>query len=243
MLFKRKQFLQIGSLATASLMMPKFLKAFEKNNFVPPGNKVLVVLQFSGGNDGLNTIIPVRNDIYYRSRPGLGIKKETALSLTDEAGIHPALPYFKTLYDEGNLSVLNNVGYLNPDRSHFRSMDIWHSASESSEYIHTGWLGRYLDAQCDGCAMPVQALEMDDVLSLAMKGANQKGLAITDPKKLFQLTNDRFLRQINSSHEHVHEDATAEYLYKTLSETMSSAGYIYEQSGRHILPDLIPLQN
>ena len=188
MLFKRKQFLQIGSLATATLMMPKFLKAFERNALVPPGNKVMVVLQFSGGNDGLNTIIPIRNDIYYRSRPGLGIEKETALALTDEAGIHPALPYFKTLYDEGNLSILNNVGYPNPDRSHFRSMDIWQSASQSNEYINTGWLGRYLDAQCANCDMPVQALEIDDVLSLAMKGAQQKGLALQDPKKLFQLT-------------------------------------------------------
>lgn len=240
MIFKRKEFLQIGSLATASLMMPKFLKAFERNALVPPGNKVIVVLQFSGGNDGLNTIIPIRNDIYYRSRPGIGIKKEKALALTDEAGIHPALSFFKTLYDEGDLSILNNVGYPNPDRSHFRSMDIWQSASESNEYINTGWLGRYLDAQCVNCDVPVQALEIDDVLSLAMKGAQQKGLALQDPKKLFQLSNDRFFKQINASHENVHEEATVDYLYKTLSETMSSAGYIYEQSGRHISTQTYP---
>ena len=79
MLIKRKEFLQIGTLASASLMMPKFLKAFEKKTLVPPGNKVLVVLQFSGGNDGLNTVIPVRNDIYYKSRPRLGIAKDKAL--------------------------------------------------------------------------------------------------------------------------------------------------------------------
>ncbi|HTQ28974.1 MAG TPA: hypothetical protein VMI35_12635, partial [Puia sp.] len=66
MLIKRRAFLQTGGLATASLMLPKFLKAFERSNLVPPGNKVLVVLQLSGGNDGLNTVIPVRNDIYYR---------------------------------------------------------------------------------------------------------------------------------------------------------------------------------
>jgi uncharacterized protein (DUF1501 family) len=66
MYIKRKEFIQIGSLATASLMMPKFLTAFEGKNMVPQGNKVVVVLQFSGGNDGLNTVIPIRNDIYYR---------------------------------------------------------------------------------------------------------------------------------------------------------------------------------
>jgi uncharacterized protein (DUF1501 family) len=80
MLFKRKEFLQIGSLATASLMVPKFLKAFEKTATVPPGNKVMVVLQFSGGNDGLNTVFPFRNDIYYKSRPRLGIQKDKAVA-------------------------------------------------------------------------------------------------------------------------------------------------------------------
>ena len=240
MLFKRKAFLQLGSLATASAMVPKFLKAFERNHWVPPGNKVMVVLQFSGGNDGLNTVIPVRNDIYYRSRPGLGIKKEKALALSDEAAIHPSLPFFKTLYDEGNLGILNNVGYPNPDRSHFRSMDIWQSASQSNEYINTGWLGRYLDAACKGCERPVQALEIDDILSLAMKGVQNKGLAFRDPKKLFKSGNEKFFQQVNASHAQDHQEASAEYLYKTLSETMSSSGYIYEQSGRHISTQTYP---
>jgi uncharacterized protein (DUF1501 family) len=231
MLFKRKEFLQIGSLATASLMMPKFLKAFEKGHTVPPGNKVMVVLQFSGGNDGLNTVIPVRNDIYYKTRPNLGIQKDKALSLTDEVGINPALPFLKELYDDGSLGIMNNVGYPNPDRSHFRSMDIWQSASDSDKYVNTGWIGRYLDAQCAGCDKPTQALEIDDVLSLALKGDNLKGLALTDPKKLYTTSNEKYFREINSSHHD--EEETVDYLYKTLSETMSSADYIYEQSRRH----------
>ena len=133
MVIKRREFLQVGSLATASLMVPKFLKAFEARNMVPAGNKVLVILQLSGGNDGLNTVIPYRNDIYYKSRPKLGIEKSKILSLTDEAGLHPALTGFKELYDDGSLGILNSVGYPNPDRSHFRSMDIWHTGSESKE--------------------------------------------------------------------------------------------------------------
>src|SRR6476469_4992174 len=134
MLFKRRDFLQIGSLATASFMMPEFLKAFDQKEMVPPGNKVMVVIQFSGGNDGLNTVIPVRNDIYYRERPKLGITKEKSLLLTDEVGLNPALAALKGLYEDGSLGILNSVGYPNPDRSHFRSMDIWHSASDSSDY-------------------------------------------------------------------------------------------------------------
>src|SRR6201985_2473549 len=131
MYIKRKEFIRLGSLATASMMLPKFMKAMERPSMLPPGNKVLVVLQMSGGNDGLNTVIPVRNDIYYSSRPKLGITKDKALLLTDEVGINPALPSFKDLFDDGSLSILNAVGYPNPDRSHFRSMDIWQSASES----------------------------------------------------------------------------------------------------------------
>jgi uncharacterized protein (DUF1501 family) len=231
MLLKRKEFLQIGTLASASLMMPKFLKAFEKKALEPAGNKVMVVLQFSGGNDGLNTVIPIRNDIYYRSRPKLGIEKDQSLQITDEAGLNPALPFFKQLFDEGSLAIMNNVGYPNPDRSHFRSMDIWQSASDSNEYIATGWLGRYLDAQCSGCDKPTQALEIDDVLSLALKGENIKGLAVKDPKRLFNSSDERYFQEINATHEH--GEVTVDYLYKTLGETMNSANYIYEQSRRH----------
>jgi len=231
MVIKRKEFLQIGSLATASMMLPKFLKAFERPMMVPPGNKVVVVIQFSGGNDGLNTVIPVRNDIYYRERPKLGINKSSALPVTDEAGLNPALEAFKGLYDEGSLSILNSVGYPNPDRSHFRSMDIWHTASESNAYLTTGWVGRYLDAQCKGCDKPTQAMELDDVLSLALKGEQNKGLAFKDPKKLYNSSNSKFFKDINADHRPGEEHV--DYLYKTMSATISSADYIFQQSRIH----------
>ena len=231
MVIKRREFLQVGSLATATLMLPKFLKAFERKNMVPPGNRVVVVIQFSGGNDGLNTVIPVRNDIYYRERPRLAITKDKALGLTDEVGLNPALAAFKGLYDDGSLGILNGVGYPNPDRSHFRSMDIWQSASNSNEYVNSGWLGRYLDAQCQGCDKPTQALEIDDMLSLAMKGDERKGLAFRDPRRLYSSSNEKFYKDINNSHESTEE--TVDYLYKTMSETLSSADYIYQQSKLH----------
>ncbi|MDQ6904752.1 MAG: DUF1501 domain-containing protein [Bacteroidota bacterium] len=238
MLLKRKEFLQVSSLATASLMLPKFLKAFDGKAMVPPGNKVMVVLQLSGGNDGLNTVIPVRNDIYYRSRPKLGIEKDNALQLTDEVGINPALQYFKELYDDGSLGIINNVGYPNPDRSHFRSMDIWQTASDSDTYIYTGWLGRYLDAQCSGCGKPTQALELDDVLSLALKGENNKALAVKDPKRLYNTSHEKYFKQISAAH--LPEEETVDYLYKTLSETLSSADYIFEQSKLHPSSKIYP---
>jgi uncharacterized protein (DUF1501 family) len=232
MLIKRKEFLQLGSLATASLMMPKFLKAFETRNSVPPGNKVIVILQLSGGNDGLNTVIPLRNDIYYRSRPKLGIEKSDSLHLTDETALHPSLSAFKDFYDDGSLGILNSVGYPNPDRSHFRSMDIWQTASRSNEYITTGWIGRYLDAQCKGCDRPTYALEIDDVLSLALKGDASNAIAMKDPKRLFGTSNEKFFKDVLKQHTSAGEE-TADYLYKTMAATLSSANYIFEQSKFH----------
>lgn len=233
MLIKRKEFIQVGSLATASLMLPKFLKAFEGGNLVPPGNKVVVILQLSGGNDGLNTVIPYRNDLYYKARPKLGIERSKALTLTDEVGLNPALTGFKDLFDSGNLAILNNVGYPNPDRSHFRSMDIWHSASQSNQYWNTGWLGRYLDAQCKGCDHPTQAIEIDDVLSLSLKGEHIKGIAVKDPRRLYGTANEKFFRDVMKNHTGDDGEKPVDYLYKTMAETMSSADYIFRQSRLH----------
>jgi len=231
---KRKEFIQLGSLATASMMLPKFLKAFERDSFmVPPGNKVVVILQLNGGNDGLNTVIPVRNDLYYKARPRLGIEKTKALLVTDGVGLHPALTGFKELYDDGSLGIMNAVGYPNPDRSHFRSMDIWQTGSQSTEYITTGWIGRYLDAQCSSCDKPTQAIEIDDVLSLAMKGEHVKGIAVKDPRRLYGTANEKFFRDVMKNYKDESGAQPVDYLYKTMAETLSSADYIFQQSKLH----------
>ena len=230
MLINRRKFLQIGTLATGSSLLPKFLKAFEETAYGMNGDKILVVLQLSGGNDGLNTVIPIRNDIYYRERPVISISGNKALSLNDDAAIHPALTHLKTLYDEGNLAILQNVGYPNPDRSHFRSMDIWQSAGNSDEYLSSGWLGRYLDAQCEACSKPTLVLEMDDMLSLALSGNQMKGLALRDPKRLYDTSQDPFFMNLLKTVSFEREGDPASYLYKVMAETLSSAEYIFEQS-------------
>jgi uncharacterized protein (DUF1501 family) len=231
MLIKRRDFLQYGSLATASMMLPKFLKAFEQPMMAPAGNKVLVILQLSGGNDGLNTVIPFRNDIYYSNRPQLGIERDKALPLSDEVALHPALTGLKDLYEDGNLGILNAVGYPNPDRSHFRSMDIWQTATDSKNYLNTGWLGRYLDAQCQGCDKPTQALEIDDVLSLALKGDQIKGIALKDPRRLHDNSHQNYFNDLLAGHSPGNQPV--DYLYKMMAETLSAADYIFEQSRLH----------
>lgn len=245
---KRRDFLHSASLATASLWLPRFLKAFEQPGALAYQGKALVILQLSGGNDGLNTVIPVRNDLYYRERPRLGIRREEALTLTDEAALHPALTALRGLYDQGHVAILNSVGYPNPDRSHFRSMDIWHSASPATEYWQTGWLGRYLDAQCSGCARPTAALEIDDTLSLALKGNEVKGLAFEDARRLYESTRSDYFsdyvaaRKANAAGE-AEQEAPVAYLYKTMAETLSSADYLYEKSRAKAVGSAYPATN
>jgi uncharacterized protein (DUF1501 family) len=227
---KRRNFLKTTALASAATMLPKFIKASEKN-IADTSDKILVIVQLTGGNDGLNTVVPFQNDLYYKARPQISIGKNEVLKLNDQLGLNPNMEGFKKLFDDGKLCLINNVGYPDPDRSHFRSMDIWHTASNSNEYKTTGWLGRYLDEQCGDCDKPTQILEMDDTLSLALKGTNVKGLAIKDPKRLYGTTTDPFINQLSKQHlpgDHQHDNA--EYLYKTLAETVSSAEYLYQTS-------------
>jgi uncharacterized protein (DUF1501 family) len=104
---------------------------------------VLVVLQLSGGNDGLNTVIPYSNPLYYDNRPKVGIPEDQVLPINDSIGFHPAMGPMKKLYDEGKLAIIQGIGYPKPSRSHFRSMDIWHTC-EPTKVGDEGWLGRAL---------------------------------------------------------------------------------------------------
>jgi len=227
----RRDFIRNSSLATGALCIPSFLKAFERPGALPAGNKVLVIIQLSGGNDGLNTLVPYENDIYYSNRQSIAVPKEGVIRLNDQLGMNPAMQALKGVYDQGWMGVLNNVGYPNPDRSHFRSMDIWQSASSAEAYVQTGWIGRYLDSNCKAGGKPYQALEVDDTLSLAMKGIQQKGIAVKDPAMLYRETREPFFKGLSDAigPEMLHEDNMG-YLYKTMTETYSSAAYIQETS-------------
>ena len=228
----RRTFIKQSALATAgTMLLPGFLKAFELHQHANrEQGKILVVIQLSGGNDGLNTIVPYTNDLYYQYRPQLAISKDKVLKASDSLGFHPALAKLNELYDHGYLAVINNVGYPNPDRSHFRSMDIWHTASNSDEYLTNGWIGRYLDSSCIDCNVAHQAIEIDDTLSLALKGESIKGLAVKNPKKLYQILHNDFFQKVSSHTPKQSSDPTLHYLYKTLAETTSSADYIYDKS-------------
>lgn len=225
----RRDFIKTSTLASASLMMPKFLFAGMGNALL--NGKKLVVIQLSGGNDGLNCVIPFRTDTYYELRPDIAIFRDQVLRIRDDVGINPNLPGIVDLYNDGHLAIVNTVGYPNPNRSHFRSTDIWQSGSGSNEYLETGWIGRTLDATCGNkCTMPHAAIELDDTLSLALKGKNLKGLAFRNPKMLYETTRQPLLKKIAEANTSSGIDSPVDFLHKTLTDTMHSAEYLYSQS-------------
>ena len=227
---KRRDFLKYSALSSTAFMVPSFLSGFSGNRLENSrSGKILVVVQLSGGNDGLNTVVSYRNDVYYQNRPSLAIKRDEVLRVSDELGFNPKMVGMQWLYDEGLLSIVNSVGYPNPDRSHFRSMDIWHTASDSDQYLSNGWLGRYLDSNCQECSSPYHALEVDDQLSLALKGKERNGFAMSNAGQLKRVTDNRFLQAIAKTQGPEHEEKVA-YLYKTMIDTQSSADYLYQQS-------------
>ncbi|QHL88648.1 DUF1501 domain-containing protein [Nibribacter ruber] len=234
MVTSRRDFLKHSTLASAMLFVPKFLHGMgqEHLSLLPNSNgRRLIVLQLSGGNDGLNTVVPFEDGLYYKARPALALPKNQLLTLGKEVdlGLHPAMTKMRELYDQGYLSIVNNVGYPNPDRSHFRSMDIWQTGSSATEYLNTGWLGRYLDASCSGADCPYAAIEVDDTLSLAMKGVHQKALALQNTRKFYASAQSPLLEAFQKGYQSpaTHEDHHVDYLYKTLVETQASADYLY----------------
>jgi len=225
---ERRQFLKQSTLASSLLFVPNFLKAM--NNFNPNvfGYKRLVIIQLAGGNDGLNTIIPYNNDIYYKNRPTISIAKSKVIKINDELGFNENLKPLKNLYDQGYLSIINNVGYPNPNRSHFRSTDIWQTASDSNQYLNSGWIGRYIEKYGK---MPYSGIEIDDSLSLIMKGKTINGIATKNASLLFRNTNTPFFKKVINHQSDAHlSEHNLGYLYKTMIEASASAKYIYQTS-------------
>ncbi|MEI8383486.1 MAG: DUF1501 domain-containing protein [Planctomycetota bacterium] len=169
----RRDFLQLlGTAGIVSLgtIPPQFLTraAQAAPGIAARDKRVLVLIQLAGGNDGLNTLVPYADPAYEKARPGIGISKGQVLKLNDSVGLHPSLTGMRELYDEGKVSIVQGIGYPNPDRSHFRSMDIWQSAQPLNENPRDGWLGRALEWQFDRQPALAEALSLGtDKLPLA----------------------------------------------------------------------------
>ena len=187
---------------------------------------ILVVLQMAGGNDGINTVVPYANDFYHKARPKIGLKADEVLKINDAVGLHGAMKGFKSLYDAGQLSVIQGVGYPNPNRSHFRSTEIWQTASDSNFVEKHGWIGRYFDNACPG-ADPTVGVTIGSQLPQAFFAAKPKGIVFNNPQ------NYRFMANGTATEES----------YKKLNELEMSSPLPDDNSGGSIamLPAGMPM--
>ncbi|MGJ8743376.1 DUF1501 domain-containing protein [Polaribacter sp.] len=225
---KRRDFLKQTTFASGMFFVPQFLKAFEQLPVKTFSHKKVVIIQLKGGNDGLNTVVPFNNDIYYQQRNNIAIKQNDLFKISDEVGLHKSLQPLQNLYNKGFVSIINNVGYPNPNLSHFRSTDIWQTASDSNEYLQNGWVGSYLDYTKGN---PYNAIEVDESLSLMLKGKTQNGLAITDPKMFYNSMDAPFFNNVVTNYNDAHlSEHNLGYLYNTMIDAKSSAKHIYEKS-------------
>lgn len=156
----RREFLNLSAkgigLLAFSRFAPQFLvqSTFAAAPAPEKDRSILVLVQLAGGNDGLNTLVPFEDANYYRLRPTIGIAKDKVLPLSGGFGFHPSMGAMQGLFKDGKLAVVQAVGYPNPNRSHFRSTEIWETASASDQFAADGWIGRFMDNACAG--MPAE---------------------------------------------------------------------------------------
>jgi uncharacterized protein (DUF1501 family) len=230
----RRQFLRSTVLTSAlSWTVPTFLAntfsalqadAMDRATQITTGkdSTILVVLQMAGGNDGINTVVPYGSDHYYKARPRIGIKGDQLLKINDQIGLNPGLKGFKDLYDQGNLAIVQGVGYPNPNRSHFRSTEIWQTASDSEKFEKYGWIGRYFDNACSGCD-PTVGVSVGRQMPQAFAAKVPKGVSVDNPQ------NYRFINSENGQDGEMMEHSFKEMNGETVEE--NSGGSIGGISG------------
>ncbi|MFK5924798.1 MAG: DUF1501 domain-containing protein [Verrucomicrobiota bacterium] len=168
--------------------------------------RILVVLQMAGGNDGLNTLVPYTDDAYHKARPKIGKSAKDILKLNDQVGLNDQLPFMHSLHEEGQLAVVQGVGYPNPNRSHFVSTSVWET-SDIKNRSNTGWLGRYFDNDCPG-ADPTVGVSLKKTQPESFGALKNPGISLSTPE-LYRWIHgggdedlaEEFFADLNSPHE------------------------------------------
>ncbi len=206
----RRDVFKRGGMIAVGLVAPRWLSSIAEADVLraagggkATGDTVLVVCQLSGGNDGLNTVIPWANKLYMQFRPTIGIPEEKVFKLNDQMGLHPALAPLGEMFKQGKVAIIQNVGYPQPNRSHFKSMEIWQSASPESK-LKYGWIGRHMDQQSLGNPLnPVVALGLSTEKPLALAAKNASIPCFASLADLQSMIGDsdaeRMLREIQGA--------------------------------------------
>ncbi|MCI9844158.1 DUF1501 domain-containing protein [Flavobacterium pectinovorum] len=211
----RRNFLTLtGTFTGGMLVLPSFLHAFGEQSNLVIGEQCLVFVQLNGGNDGLNTFIPYDDPLYYDFRTKIALNKDTVVGKNKGMAFHPALKDFAQMQQNGDLSVVQNVGYPEPVRSHFRSQEIWQTAADSNKYINEGWLGRYLDLQCHD-HQPTAGINLDSIDNLALKGLEPNTITVKDP--------DRFKVKSNKENEKLSDNPQLDFVRKIANSVVEGS--------------------
>jgi len=204
--------------------------------------KILVVVQFSGGNDGLSTVVPYADDTYHRLRPVIAHKAETVHKINDYIGLNPNLGAVADLLQKGKAAIIQGVGYPNPNRSHFRSMDIWQSARPDHETESSGWLGRFFDNQCSGSdpksVDPKIGISIGQQLPLAMTGEHVRPIAFErtdafryngpDRARYEQLNKSAEASFVDSSSHKLTSASRLDFLHRTAMDAQVSSDRVLQ---------------
>lgn len=175
----RRDFIKYAGLITSAgavpLLTPELLWGAGKQQ-----QRIVILVELKGGNDGFNTLVPYKDELYYKYRPRIAIKKRQVLGLNDDVGLHPRMKALMPLWNKGQMGWIQGVGYPSPVLSHFRSMDIWDSGSNSNQFIENGWLSRVLPNYkkgLHGIALNKGQAELGPLLS-----SNLNSVTMQDPK-------------------------------------------------------------
>jgi uncharacterized protein (DUF1501 family) len=197
--------------------------------------RILVVIELSGGNDGLNTVVPYGDDEYYRVRPNLGIRKEKLLTIDDHFGFHPSLPGFEKLYKDGKMAIVHGCGYENPSLSHFTSMGYWHTGVPNGG-DKLGWIGRYADAQCPESQRNL-LVNLGNRQSLAVTSKVHTPLVFSDPSRFKRAAHEGQHEHFeNMSHFKPSDNDTLSFLRSVSNNAAESSEFVREAIARYSSP-------
>ena len=210
----RRDFLGLAAGSVVSAWMPGAIAA---GVAAPDGYRnLLVLVELKGGNDGLNTVVPYADPNYYRLRPRIAIKREEVMQLSDRVGLHPSLGALMSLWQGRELAVVQGLGYPKPNQSHFRSIEIWDTASGSEQYLTEGWLARAFAAN------PVPAGYVADGVVV---GSQEMGPFAGGARAVALSNTEQFLRQSRLATSSAKRgNAALSHILKVEGEIVQAAG-------------------
>ena len=199
--------------------------------------RILVVLELSGGNDGLNTVVPHGDPAYYRARPHIGIPAREVLKVDDHFGFHPSMVGFERLYKDGRMGIVHGCGYDHPSLSHFSSMSYWHTGvPNAGEPL--GWLGRLADDHLDPATRNL-IVNIGTSQSLAVRSGKHSPLVFDDPSRFRRDGTDaekRVLTGLGSEHTQPTANSTLDFLAATARNAADSSDFVRQASAAYRTP-------